>query len=201
MNISKKIVCVALLLVFAAGCAQKQSDKVVANYYPQCHEPLAYLNNRHSGGTGGAVARGAIQGGVISGIAAAIYGAIAGGLRPAGILGSVAAGAAVGGLVSGVSNSQNYNREDEKHLAMYLDQVDGDITGMDLITAAATVSMQCYDREFKQLLVNMKNRDISPMSAQNRFTEIVAGRDEAAQLLKINPDNEALRNEFSHAVK
>lgn len=188
-----------LLLIIAAGCAQKSTDKVVANYYPQCHEPLAYLNSRHGGGTGSAVARGAIQGGVISGIAAAIYGAIAGGLRPAGILGSVAAGAAVGGLVSGVNNSQNYSKEDEKHLAMYLDQVDGDITGMDLLTAAATVSMQCYNKEFRQLLANMKNRDISPIAAQNRFKEIVAGRDEAAKLLKINPDNETLRNEFSQA--
>lgn len=190
-----------LALLLLPGCA-KNTETVKAYYYPSCHEPLAYLHSRTGGGaTGKAVAKGAIQGGVISGIAAAIVGAITGNLRPVGVLAGVAAGGAVGGLVGGVNQQQSIDKEDNQHLAKYLEEVDGDISNMDIVQAAATVSKQCYAREFKSLTEEMREGRIEGSAARARFTEIEAGTKEADQLLGVTPDSATMLKEFDSAKR
>lgn len=189
------------VLLLTGGCARKtETEPVVAYYYPACHEPLAYLHQRSQSSTGRAIAGGAVQGGVISGIASAIIGAIAGGsFRPAAVLASVGVGAAIGGVASGVSQSSVDEREDNKHLAAYLEQIDGNIEGMNIIQAAATASRQCYGKEFKMLLTSL---DSMPENvARKRLGEILAGREETAKLLDIPSDNEVYEEDFSLAAK
>lgn len=188
--------CVALL--YCSGCAKKpvQEDIVTANYYPACHEPLAYLKQRHEG-TGSNVAKGAIQGGVISGIASAIVGAIAGNMRPAAILTSVGVGAVIGGGASAMTQAPG-QREDNKKMAEYLEQIDGDISGMDIVQAAATVSMQCYGREYKKLLDDLQ--EMPDDAAKQRLAEILAGREEAAKLLHQQADNATYEQDFQKAT-
>lgn len=201
MNLRTSIICLLALCLLAGGCAKKtDTEPVKAEYYPACHEPLAYLHQR-SGGTGKAVAKGAIQGGVISGIAGAIIGAIAGGIRPAGILTSVGVGSALGGTVSGLSTKSVQTKEDSRHMAAYLEQIDGDIDGLDIVGAAATVSMQCYGKEFKLLLQGMQNRQITREASQKRFAEILAGREEAARLLNKPSDAASYEKEFNSALQ
>lgn len=195
------IIFTLMLCLFAGGCAKKtDTGPVRAEYYPACHEPLAYLHQR-SGGTGQAVAKGAIQSGVISGIAGAIIGAIAGGIRPAGILTGVGVGAALGGTVSGLSAKSAQTKEDNRHMAAYLEQIDGDIDGLDIVSAAATVSMQCYGKEFNLLLQGMQNRQITREASEKRFAEIMAGREEAARLLNKPADAASYEKQFNQALK
>lgn len=184
-----------ILVLISAGCA-KNTEQVKAHYYPKCHEPLAYLHER-TAGTGKAVAGSIVQGGVISGIAAAIAGAITGHLRPIGVLAGVGAGAAVGGIVGGASQHANLEKADNQHLAKYMEEIDGDISDMDIVTAAATVSKQCYSRAFTKLTQEMREGTIDNQTATARFEEIAAGTREADKLLKLNPDLNQMEREFN----
>lgn len=186
------VISLATLLATTTGCAKK-SEPTVVDYYPTCHEPLAYLHQRN--GTGHAIASGAVQGAVISGIAAAIIGAISGGIRPVGMLTTIGVGATLGGATGAMASPQD--KEDNAHLASYLEQIDGDIDGLDIVGAAATLSMQCYNREFKQLLEGMKEHNITEEAAQARFKEIIAGREEAAQLLHQPANTQQLQEKFN----
>lgn len=186
-----------LLLIFPGGCAKK-TEEVKVHYYPKCHEPLAYVHSRASG-SGKAIAGSAIQGGVISGIAAAIASAITGSLRPVGVLAGVGAGAAVGGLVGGLNQHSNLEKEDNQHLSQYLEEIDGDINNMDIVTAAATVSRQCYSRAFTALTQEMREGKIDGATATARFEEIQAGTKEADQLLGVTPQTAVMESEFNAA--
>lgn len=189
------------LLAFPLGCSKKTPDgPVKAEYYPDCHEPLAYLRDRASG-TGKRVAVGAAKGGVISGIATVIASAITGNLRGVGVLAGVAAGAAVGGVVSGVGSSDEIEKEDNRRMSKYLEEIDGNIDGLDLKTASATVSRQCYNRAFAALKTDLRERKISVAAARARFGEIVAGENEAAQLLKEQPQDRIMEGEFERAIQ
>lgn len=199
---NKSLLLLLSILLFTSACAKKtETETVQAHYYPACHEPLAYLHSRTAGTTGKAIASGAIQGGVISGIASAIIGAITGNLRPVGVLAGVAAGGAVGGLVGGVNQHQVSEREDNQHLSKYLEEVDGDISNMDIVQAAATVSKQCYAKEFTALTSEMRQGRIEGSAAQARYTEIAAGTKEADQLLGITPDLDSMLKDFDAAKR
>lgn len=200
MNISRNVCCwlLAAIVGLEAGCA-RQTAPVQAQYYPVCHEPLAYLQLR-SNGMGSAVAAGAVQAGVLSGIASAIIGAVAGGINGTGVAVSVGVGSVLGGTVGAINRGSARQREDNKHLAAYLEQIDGDIEGLDIVSAAATASRQCYHREFQQLLVGIKNKTITPEAARSRFNEIETGERESTQLLRQPSDDARLRTEFDRAL-
>lgn len=199
-SLTAAILICALLLCACAKTATNTTT-VKADWYPRCHEPLAYLQARSgSGGMGQAATAGAIQGGVISGIAGAIIGAIAGAPFRAGtVLGSVGAGAAIGGIAGAASHAGGNTREDNRRMAEYLEQIDGNIEGMDIVKAAATVSSQCYNREFSSLLENLKS--MPRAEAQKRFEEILAGHTEAMQLLNEPANNFLLESQYQQAAQ
>lgn len=202
MLLRQKFYCVLLVvmaIVYATGCAKK-ADPVRVQYYPGCHEPLAYLQQRGSG-AGSAAAGGAIQGGVISGIASAIVGAITGGINGVGMAVGVGVGASLGGTMGAIGSASEQQREDNKHLAAYLEQIDGDIEGLDIVSAAATVSRQCYNREFVHLLAGMRDKSITGAAARGRFDEIMAGEEETAKLLGRSADTARLQAEFDEAAR
>lgn len=195
----RKYLGLLLAAALLSGCAGKPTPDVVkVQYYPACHEPLAYLQQRQHA-SGRTVASGAVQGGVISGIASAIIGAIAGNISGAGVGVSVGVGTLLGGTVGAINSSSAQQREDNQHLAAYLEQIDGNIEGLNIVTAAATVSRQCYAKEFKMLLGGVRDGSIAKEAAQSRFAEIAAGEEETAKLLN-QPDNVAsLRAELEQA--
>lgn len=198
MRIKMLVFCMSVLMLLPAGCAKK-TETVHVHYYPSCYEPLGYLHQRKGENTGKAVAAGAIQGGILSGIATAIAGAITGNLRPVGMLAGVAAGGVVGGVVGGVNQHNVSEKEDNQHLSKYLEEIDGDISNMDIVTAAATVSRQCYAKEFNILLKNMREGKLDKNAAVARYTEIETGTKEADQLLGVTPDLPAMQSEFNAA--
>lgn len=189
------------ILALPLGCAKKTPDgPVKAEYYPDCHEPLAYLRDRHAG-TGKRVATGAAAGGVISGIATVIASAITGRVSGVGVLAGVAAGAAVGGIASGAGTADAIDKEDNRRMSKYLEEIDGNIEGLDLKTASATVSRQCYNRAFATLKTDVRDGKMSVAAARARFNEIVAGEDEAAQLLNEQPQGLIMEDEFESAIR
>lgn len=200
MQLRKKLgLLVIATSICASGCASNSTpDTVKVHYYPACHEPLAYLHQRH-GGTGKAAAKGALQAGVISGIASAIIGAIAGNISGTGVAVSVGVGSALGGTMGALNRSSVQQREDNQHLAAYLEQIDGNIEGLNIVTAAATVSRQCYNKEFKMLIDGMENGSITAEAAKSRFGEIAAGEEEAAKLLNQPANTAQLQTEFARA--
>lgn len=189
------------LLAFPAACAKKTESPVIkADYYPNCYGPLAYLHERATGAAS-SVAKGAATGGVLSGIAAVIASAITGRVSGLGVAAGVAAGAAVGGISTGVASGEAMSKEDNKRLSQYLEEIDGDIEGMDLKTASATVARQCYRRAFKTLLADARSGKIGPVAAGPRLSEIIAGDDEASQLLNEKSDSASMEAEYDQAIR
>lgn len=193
----KKIFVLLFMLLFAAGCAKNPAPENRAAYYPGCREPLDYISQR--GGMGRSIGGGALQGGLIGLISAAVYGAITGRGDPAHIAGSVGAGMAVGGTVGAIHNRSS--KEDNRRLAAWLEQIDGNIEGLDdVVRAGATLALQCYDKNFARLLAEMEKRQMDAQGAKDRFAEIVRGREEACALLNRPPETGKLEARFEKAL-
>lgn len=196
-KVISRLLAIFFILSLLCGCAQKNARENQVAYYPDCREPLDYI--AHRGGMGKAVGKGALQGGIIGLLSAAVYGAITGRGDPVHIAGSVGAGAAVGGAMGAMNHASS--KEDVSRLSEYLEQIDGDISGINDVTqAGATVSMQCYAKKFAQLLERMKQGQIADAGAKARFGEIIQGREEAAALLGQPPDTGKYEMEFNQAL-
>lgn len=174
----------AMALPLMTGCASKYGEqKTVVNYYPSCYAPIQDLRSReHDVATATAV------GGVTGALGGALIGLLATGKAEGAIMGA-AAGAASGMVAGNIYASKRKQAEDNIRLASYLQDIDGDISRLDIDGAAATNSLQCYDREFKGLVANIKARAISREAASKRFAEIMTGREEASFILGRIVDN------------
>ncbi len=142
---------------------------------------------------------------IIGGVSGALIGGALGGVltaRPQGVVAGAIAGAAVGGLAATVYLKVANEEDDTKRLHKYASLIDGDITQMDGVQAAATASLQCYDREFMALIRNIKARKIDRQAAQTRFSEIMSGREEATQILgSLSADAQKLHQQYQEAFQ
>lgn len=182
------------------GCARQNENltSTEARFYPRCQEPLEYLRNR--GSATRAIAGSAATGTLISGLGSVIVGAIGGNLNAGNILANVAAGAVVGGTIGGISYAGS-NREDTRQLSAYLEQIDGDISDIDNVeTAGATVALQCYNKAFKDLLEQVRKRNLEKASAEERFFEINNGIRETGNYLKKEENLDEMREKFKEAL-
>ena len=147
---------VLLCVMTLTGCKSQYGDqKTTVNYYPQCYTPVAELRkDENSVGTSTAVgaAGGALLGALIGGLSTGkVEGALAG---------AVAGGAvgAVGGHAYGKSQAQ---KRDAQYLQAYAQQLGKEAQTMDRASAAATVAMKCYDKEFKAAIAQYKAGSIT----------------------------------------
>lgn len=190
----------ALVLLFVltlTGCGKSQygEQKTTVNYYPQCYTPVAELRkDEHSvakstaaGAAGGALL-GALIGGLATGkVEGALVGAVAGG-----------AAGAVGGNVYGKSQAK---KRDDQYKAAYAEQLGSEAQAMDRATAAATVAMQCYDKEFKTAIAQYKSGAITRIELDDRYKEIRSGLEETSFILKSTVDSMAERDaEYQKAL-
>lgn len=174
----RRFVGVGLVAALLIGCASKYGEqRTSVNYYPACYKPIAELR----AGSGAQVAKSAGGGALIGALLGAALGAISGHGSIEGIL----TGAAVGGVTGTVAGASNGSAqaEENKRLAEYLDQIDGDISNLDLSTASARISLQCYDRQFNSLLQATRNMTMATSEIVSRFQEIESGRQEAIDIL------------------
>lgn len=197
--------CISLLLIalllFSSGCASKYGEqKTTVEYYPACYKPIEDLRQSEHGKSKTTVA-GIIIGGTLGVVGGAVIGA-ASGFRPEGIAAGAIVGAIAGGLISNIYWDHHKIKEDNKRLATYLETIDGNITGMDVVTASATSSLQCYDREFNLLITAMRDKTIDKDAAAKRFAEISSGREEAINILgEVSKYGRDLNQEYAEAMK
>jgi len=176
------ILCGLLIMLasLGTGCASSKSygeQITTVNYYPECYAPLQALRDANLEfnktvvvSTGVGIAAGALIGLLVSRKAeGALIGAAAGGL----------AGAGVGYAKA----KQDRIADDNKRMASYLADLEGDISGIDRVTAAARTARDCYNRQFNQAIAGYKDGRMPREELTGRYEEIKNGITEADTIL------------------
>lgn len=172
------LILAAFVLSCLGGCASKYGQQTTTvNSYPQCYAPIRQLreeeNRAAKSAAGGAVA-GALLGALVGGLASGkAEGAVIGG----------AVGGVAGGAIGYSHGKQSQIRDQNARMASYLRDLDGDISGLDAVTASARFSIQCYDKEFKRLVAGYKAGRITRMDLDRSYGEIRSGIGEAERIL------------------
>jgi len=160
------------------GCASKYGEQSTrVNYYPACYQPIQDL--RDSDNT---VAKNTAGGALVGAFAGAMLGLITTGKWQGAAIGAATGGVA-GTMVGNMYGRKQQEKNDNIRLNSYLQDLDGDISNLDVAGAAARTSLQCYDRQFNALLAEIRGRRIAREAAEKRFAEISAGREEAIAIL------------------
>ena len=161
-----------------SGCASKYgTQKTHVNYYPACYRPIHDLRaSEHK------VAEGTAGGAFIGAMGGALLGFLTTGKAEGALVGGVA-GAATGAVVGNIYAKKKQISDENRRMASYLEDIDGDIRSLDIVSASARTTLDCYDREFKVLLNDIRTRRISRREAEERYGEITSGREEAIALL------------------
>lgn len=169
----------AISLVALPGCASKYGvQQTQAVYYPQCYQPIQDLRNSEN-----TVSRNTGAGALLGAFSGAIIGLLASGGKWQGAVMGGAVGAAGGAMAGNMYGRHVQESDDNVRLANYLQNLDGDISNLNVTSAAARSSLQCYDQQFQYLLQQIKSRQISREAASQRFAEIQSGREEAIAIL------------------
>lgn len=182
----RKILALGAILILLGACAPqtRMNQNTAALYYPACYQPLQDARRLDSRARD--VAMGAGRGlllGTLAGLAGGAVSALFTG-NAMNIVSGAAIGAAGGAVAGGVSGAMNENTAQKNALmAQWNDKIEGNIEGLGFNGAAATVSIQCYDKRLKELREEIKDKIITEAAAQPRFEEIELGRQEAYQLL------------------
>ncbi|MBO4300038.1 MAG: hypothetical protein J5861_00390 [Desulfovibrio sp.] len=171
-----------IILIFTllcSGCASKYgTQKTAVNYYPNCYRPIQDLRSHEHD-----VAKGTAGGAAIGALGGAALGFLLSGGKWQGAVTGAAVGGVAGGVTGNIYASKQKEIDDNKRLASYLQDIDGDISNLDVVGSAARVSLQCYDRQFAALLSDIKTKKVSRDIAQKRYAEISSGREEAISLM------------------
>lgn len=197
-KISHSLLC--LLLVFSLsqiGCASKYGTQTTAvNHYPDCYQPIKELRQNEyrpqQTAAGGAV------GGALIG---ALVGYLATGKAQGAAIGA-ATGAVAGGAAGGIYGSQQQKAEDERQLAQYNQQLDGNIIETNKATAAAKVARQCYERQFTAAASEYKAGRMTKEQFNSRYLEVTSGLQEAATVLgELNGNNRQITADYNRAMQ
>lgn len=190
-----KILSISLGLLVLSGCASKYGEpRTQPQYYPGCYRPIQDLRDReHSVGKSTAVGAG------IGAASGALIGLLTTGKWQGALMGAAVGG--VGGtMVGNMYGRKQQMRDDNIRLNSYLQDLDGDISNLDVTGAAARTALQCYDRQFQGLLSAIRARQISREAAAARFREIQDGREEAIAILgNAAAYGENLSQQYEHA--
>lgn len=180
--------CTLIMLLLASmtsGCASKYGPQQTSvHYYPACYRPISTLREseqRVASSTAGGAAIGAVGG--------ALLGLLASGGEAKGALIGAVAGGAAGAVTGNIMGKHQKIADDNRRMASYLQDIEGNISGLDITSASARAALQCYDRQFRLLLKDIRARRVSRRQAEHMFAEIQSGTREAASLLGSAADN------------
>ncbi|MEG2139165.1 MAG: hypothetical protein RRY20_00055 [Bilophila sp.] len=188
MRMKRGTLLIAIVFLLG-GCASKYAPQTTqVSHYPQCYSPLAELRDTEKE-MGTSVASGALIG--------ALLGAAGGLLMSGGKAEGAAIGAGVGAGVGAVAGASSAKTQEKKRLAHYLNDLDGDIRGLDNVSAASRLAIQCYDREFKVALKSFKAGRMTRQELDARYAEIKSGTAEATQFMG-NAINQASQKETQY---
>ena len=197
-TVSRIALCVLLSFsVPQLGCASKYgSQTTTVSHYPDCYQPINDLRQSEyrpqKTAAGGAVA-GALLG--------ALVGYLATGKGEGAAIGA-ATGAVAGGAAGGIYGSQQQKAEDERQLAQYNQQLDGNITETNRAAAAARVARQCYERQFTVAANEYKAKRLTKEQFNSRYQEVTSGLQEAANILgEVNTSNRQITADYNRAMQ
>lgn len=179
------------------GCASKYGkQQTTVVYYPQCYDPIQKLRDDESSTTNqtvGGAALGALFGGVIGALTTGkVQGALVG----------AAAGGVAGGVAGNMVAKKRQIADQNARMASYLSDLDGDIAGLDIVSASARTSLQCYDKQFTALIKAYKEKRITRDQLRNMYDEIRSGTREAASLLgSAAAKGRDLENQYQDALQ
>lgn len=169
---------VLLTSALTAGCASKYGvQQTEATYFPACYQPIQELRDHEHD-----VAKSTVGGAAMGALAGALIGLASGGKGSGALIGALG-GAVAGGVAGNIWATKSQEADDNKRLASYLQDLEGDISNLDVSGAAARTALQCYDRQFALLLKDIKAKKISRAQAEREFDEISRGRGEAIAIL------------------
>ena len=197
---ASKIIFIALMLcaLATAGCASKygkQTTKVA--HYPDCYAPIQELRK-----TEFAVEKSTAAGAVIGGVVGAITGLIASGGKASGAIVGGAIGAAGGGAIGYGLGKSNQDSSDSARLAEYNSRLDSGIRETNKATAAAKLARQCYERQFTVAVSEYKSKHINKEQFRQRYTEVLSGLEEAANILgQANKNSSQVVTAYNKAIE
>lgn len=183
----KKLIAPLALSFFICGCATNQGPlgQDGGFYYPMCYSPLQ--DARRLDSRAREVAEGMGRGllaGTLAGLAGGAVSALFTG-DPLDIVSGAAIGAAGGTVAGGVyGGTQSNQAEKDALVAQWSQEAGTPLEGLGFNGAAATASIDCYNRRFEQLKQEVKDGIISDAAAEPRRVEIELGRQEAYALLQ-----------------
>lgn len=165
----------------AGGCASRYGmQRTQVQFYPNCYQPIAQLRqSEHSvlKGTAGGAALGVLAGALLG-----VLSADRGERGKSAVIGGVVGGVA-GGMAGNVYAQKQQIADENMRMASYLEDLEGDISGLDIVSASARTSLQCYDHQFQNLVGNIRAKRVSRGQAEMMFSEIRNGREEAIAIL------------------
>lgn len=162
-----------------AGCAGSRypARQTTVEYYPQCYRPLDSLRQDEQLTTSSTV------GGAVGG---AFLGALIGGLSTGKVEGALigaAAGGAAGAVGGNIYGKRQTAARDADYLQQYARSLGEDAASMNRATAAAKVSMRCYDQQFRLAAEQYRAGRLSRMEFEERYREIRSGLQETSAIL------------------
>jgi len=160
-----------------SGCASKYGEQTaIVAMYSDCYEPIRVLRaeeHRVAQTTAGAAVAGGLIGALVGGLTGGARGAIAGGIS----------GAAAAGTLGYFTAVQSKNKDENARMARYMQDLDGDISGLNIATASARMAIQCYEQKFEMRLAQYKEKAITREQLEVSYKEIKSGVDEAHRIL------------------
>ena len=172
-----KIIPILLMVSMLLGCSSKHNPSSTnGHYYGVCYRHIKMLKDNEKN-----ITTGTTTGALLGILTGTLMGMSSGNVRGAVVGGIV--GGATGALAGNLHARQEKQKAENKYMFQYMEDLEGDIKNLNIITVAATRSLECYDAQFEFLLDDIRNRMITRYDAENRFEEIIQGRDEAIKLL------------------
>jgi plasmid maintenance system killer protein/uncharacterized protein YceK len=170
------VLCLASLGL--SGCASKYGQQTTkVELYPDCYEPIKQLRSSENSVAGKTIG-GAVGGGLLSFATCALINR--GGSNCAG---AAVAGAIAGGTAGYFYAVQQKSADENARMAHYLQDLDGDISNLNIATASARMSIQCYEKKFNVSLAQYKKKEISREQLDASYKEIKSGVDESSRIL------------------
>ncbi len=162
-----------------SGCASKYGAQTTrVERFPACYAPIQELREDES-----SVAKSTATGSLVGALGGALVGLMASGGKWQGAAVGGAMGAAAGSAVGYSQGKQKQMANENARMASYMRDLDGDISGLTASTASARMAIQCYQREFKNVIAQYKMGAISKIELESSYNEIRSGIEESERIL------------------
>lgn len=164
------------------GCASQYGPRLTrVQHFPDCYQPIYDLRqaeHRIARTTVGSAAVG-------TGLGALIGLVIADNKkqRTTHALAGAAAGGVIGGMAGAMYSNKQQIKDENARMYSYLQDLDGDIHNLNIASASAMTSLQCYDKKFESTSRMLVSRQLPKPVAYQMFNEIQSGRTEALSIL------------------